>query len=97
MKHRNHTAAGLIKSTTSVSIFTPLNKTTLLRKQTLLSQKHRLYRRQILPYQKYHLYITGLILLGIIVLRFVRFILLGIVTSFAGFIFRIILVSIAFI
>ena len=55
MKHRSHTAAGLIKSTTSVSIFTPLNTTTLLQKQTLLSQKHRLYRRRILPYQKYHL------------------------------------------
>ena len=38
-----------------VSIFTPLNTTTLLQKQTLLSQKHRLYRRRILPYQKYHL------------------------------------------
>ena len=56
MKHRSHTAAGLIKSTTSVSIFTPLNTTTLLQKQTLLSQKHRLYRRRILPYQKYHLF-----------------------------------------
>ena len=55
MKHRSHTAAGLIKSTTSVSIFTPLNTTTLLQKQTLLSQKHRLYLRRILPYQKYHL------------------------------------------
>ena len=33
----------------------PLNTTTLLQKQTLLSQKHRLYLRRILPYQKYHL------------------------------------------